>query len=223
MAFLKIKHGDITKMSMDEMRELKFKWNKMNKAAITICTYYLVPIFFVSVSTTVRLILQLFRLSIDYNMLENLLPLLLLIGLVLALVQMKYENIKGHIVTLLLYLLVLLTFDSRKISLLSCITYLIILTPIFLVLRCIINYKMLLALKKMPGYPTFFYTVSSKLAHEIYLKNENQDEKQDVKILEKLSKEYIPWNAFDEEIDKNKEKGANAGDENCIEEEGNDF
>lgn len=228
MVFLKIKHGDITKMSMDEMRELKFKWNKMNKAAITICTYYLVPIFFVSVSTTVSLILQLFRLSIDYNMLENLLPLLLLIGLVLALVQMKYENIKGHIVTLLLYLLVLLTFiDSMGISLLSCITYLIILTPIFLVLRCIINYKMLLALKNMPGYPTFFYTVSSKLAHEIYLKNENQDGKQDIKKddmkSERISKDYIPWNAFDGEIDKNKEKGANAGDENCIEEEGNDF
>ncbi len=228
MAFLKIKHGDITKMSMDEMRELKSKWDKMNKAAITICTYYLVPFFFVVISTTVSLIIQLVGLSLDYNMFKNILPFFIFIPLIFSIVQMKYDNIKGHLLTFLLYLFLLLILVYKiGFHFWLYVTAPILLVPIFLTFRCMLNYNIIIKLRKMPGYPTFFYTVSSKLAHEIYLKNENQDGKQDIKKddmkSERISKDYIPWNAFDEEVDKNKEKGANAGDENCIKEEGNDF
>jgi hypothetical protein len=47
----------------------------------------------------------------------------------------------------------------------------------------------------MPGYPTFYYTVTSKFADEIYLK----DEKKSLQSTE----DYKPWNAFDEETVKN--------------------
>ena len=217
MDILIIKHGDIKEMNMDEMRELKARWDKMNKIAITVCNLYLAPFALVTLSATMRFVMQLLGLAIEFDtMIKNILPLALTISLLLALVQMKYDNIKGHMVTPSIYLLILLI--STILTGLSYELLFVIplaLLPVILTLRCIVNYNIIVQLREMPGYPTFYYTVSSKFADEIYLK----EEKKPLQSTE----DYKPWNAFDGEIDKNKEKGANAGDENCIEEEGNDF
>ena len=49
----------------------------------------------------------------------------------------------------------------------------------------------------MPGYPTFYYTVTSRFADEIYLKGENE-------VL-KSTKDYKPWSAFEDETVKDTE------------------
>lgn len=217
MDFLIIKHSDITKMDMDEMRELKAKWDKMNKIAITVCNLYLLPFALVTVSATTRFVFQLLGLMVDYQMLKNILPLALTVTLLLALVQMKYDNIKGHIVTFSIYFLILLI-STVLIGLSYELLFVIPLTllPVILTLRCILNYNIIIELSKMPGYPMFYYTVSSKLADEIYLKDETEPQQ--------VTEDYKPWNAFDEETVKNiEDKGDSLDDENCITEEGNDF
>ncbi|NLA73651.1 MAG: hypothetical protein GX848_07470 [Clostridiales bacterium] len=218
MDILIIKHSDINEMNMDEMRELKARWDKMNKIAITVCNLYLAPFAFVTLSSTMRFVMQLLGLAIEFNtMIRNILPLVLTVTLLLALVQMKYDNIKGHIVTFLLYLsLLLISTFSTGFSMWLLLTIPLSLLPVILTLRCIVNYNIIIELREMPGYPMFYYTVSSKFADEIYLKEEKKPQQ--------VTEDYKPWNAFDEETVKNKEdKGENSDDEDCIKEEGNDF
>ncbi|OQA49417.1 MAG: hypothetical protein BWY46_00701 [Firmicutes bacterium ADurb.Bin300] len=184
-----IKHGDISKMDMDEARMLKSRIDKTNKTTVRICTFFLIPVAMISIFGTTRFILQIFGLSMNFELI-NIYPLLLLVALTLSLVRIKYDDFKGYAFTAGLYLSLLLTGLFWEIYL---ALFLFSLIPMFFVLRSMFNYKILKELKLLPGYPFFIYTVAEKLAGDIYIREEAQ----------KADEDYIPWNAFDDSSSKN--------------------
>ena len=199
MDFLIIKHSDITKMNMDEMRELKARWDKMNKIAVILSACYLAPIIFVAAHAATIILWHIITKALvqEFNIsyVTNLLPIIISLCLILALVKMKATGIKGHIATIIIYVLIGLV--AFFIEPLYEYFFLASLIPMVFIFRCILNYYIIIELRKMPGYPTFYYTVSSKFADEIYLK----EEKKPAQPIE----DYKPWNAFEDETVKDTE------------------
>lgn len=187
-------------MNMDELRELKTKWDRMNSLAVKVCTFYLAPIGLLSVYGITIVFMHLITLALvsefKIDFIKNLFPILVLIGLIFCIVQMKYDNIKGHIGTIILYFAIGAGAFSVDVNYDN--FFALSLIPMFFVFRCVVNYKVIVELRTMPGYPFFIYTVAEKFADQVYIQDKRFSE------IEPVSpEEYIPWNAFDENEDEN--------------------
>lgn len=193
MTIIRIKHGDISKMNMDELRELKTKWDKVNKMACRFSTYFLAPIAFMSIIGVTKAVILFFTLAVGWEFFMNLFPLVMFTGLTLFLVKMKNDDIKGYVGTIALYLTLCVAYYSVFTE-----TVFVFLIPTLFIIRCLINYDILKKMREMPGYPFFIYTVAEKFADQVYIQDKRFSE------IEPVSpEEYIPWNAFDENEDEN--------------------